>query len=405
MKKIITLISLLIMAGSISADIVLKTKERLKCCPGMITKSGEAVVYQYSGNEITVYSLDFLVDRSFTPVKTEYQSGTVVEEAIVTPTGLSPTPENQYGGKNYSTYLEWAASSQDEMINKLREQSPYSTLIVFTDAMGNPACYDYGNSSFKYENLFGKKYPTTWYALIDGYVYRVDTYDSFYTVIYDEENAVWTRKSEKLSSHSSGPSDIEFYIGYLYYTYAQHYLSQTLFNEDDKWEYVVEEYGPLRCNFGSPVVITNNDGTMTLRREGQAHSSIVGYAVYNEDGTKLGVLPQGSFYVINGRKFLQNSDSLYEIIGDGSDFDLVEAVQAKSDRRLDAERGIVTVDIDSEQAGGEVVVSTTDGKVMASKKVGIGQTQINDQPLPTGIYVVSLLKDGRIVESEKYLVK
>ena len=45
------------------------------------------------------------------------------------------------------------------------------------------------------------------------------------------------------------------------------------------------------------------------------------------------------------------------------------------------------------------------GKVMASKRVGVGQTQINDQPLPTGIYIVSLLKDGRVVESEKYLVQ
>ena len=85
--------------------------------------------------------------------------------------------------------------------------------------------------------------------------------------------------------------------------------------------------------------------------------------------------------------------------------DFVEVMRAKSDRRLETKRGIVTVNIDAEQAGGEVVVSTTDGKVMANKKVGVGQTQINDQPLPTGIYVVSLLKDGKVLESEKYLVQ
>ena len=83
----------------------------------------------------------------------------------------------------------------------------------------------------------------------------------------------------------------------------------------------------------------------------------------------------------------------------------MEKISAKNDRSLDTKHGIVTVDIDAEQAGGEVIVSTTDGKVMASKRVGVGQTQINDQPLPTGIYIVSLLKDGRVVESEKYLVQ
>ena len=83
----------------------------------------------------------------------------------------------------------------------------------------------------------------------------------------------------------------------------------------------------------------------------------------------------------------------------------MEKVSARNDRSLDANRGIVTVDIDAEQAGGEVVICTTDGKVMANKRVGVGQTQINDQPLPAGLYVVSLIKDGRVVESEKYLVQ
>lgn len=80
-------------------------------------------------------------------------------------------------------------------------------------------------------------------------------------------------------------------------------------------------------------------------------------------------------------------------------------MKGNDERMLGAARGLVTVDISAEQAGGEVVVSTPDGKVLATKRVGIGQTQVNDQPLPTGIYVVSLLKDGKVVESEKYLVQ
>ena len=129
-----------------------------------------------------------------------------------------------------------------------------------------------------------------------------------------------------------------------------------------------------------------------------------GYAVYNEDGTKLGNIIDNRIEVVNGKPYVKcHSSSSYDVCSlysienlDGN-IDLIEAVRAKSDRRLDAKRGIVTVDIDAEQAGG--------GRVMASKKVGVGQKQVNDQPLPTGIYIVSLLKNGKVVESEKYLVQ
>lgn len=131
------------------------------------------------------------------------------------------------------------------------------------------------------------------------------------------------------------------------------------------------------------------------------------YTIYSEDGTKLGQFEAGkNIIVVNGKACVWKDQSLFVFESDDSgNIDLVEKVSAKNDRSLDTKHGIVTVDIDAEQAGGEVVICTTDGKVMANKRVGVGQTQINDQPLPAGLYVVSLLKNGRVVESEKYLVQ
>jgi hypothetical protein len=149
----------------------------------------------------------------------------------------------------------------------------------------------------------------------------------------------------------------------------------------------------------------NEDGTVTLTREGSIGPEGRGYAVYNEDGEKLGNIASNDIYVINGKPYSEKSSSLYSFDANGGDIDFIETVKAKDEHRLGAARGIVTVDISAEQAGGEVVVSTPDGKVLATKRVGIGQTQVNDQPLPTGIYVVSLLKDGKVMESEKYLVQ
>lgn len=169
---------------------------------------------------------------------------------------------------------------------------------------------------------------------------------------------------------------------------------------------IVDHSGELITNYSNPRAGgINEDGTVTLTREGSIATENRGYAVYNEDGEKLGNIASNDIYIINGKPYSEKSHSLYSFDANGGDIDFIETVKAKDEHRLGAARGIVTVDISAEQAGGEVVVSTPDGKVLANKRVGTGQTQVNDQPLPTGIYVVSLLKDGKVVESEKYLVQ
>ena len=172
---------------------------------------------------------------------------------------------------------------------------------------------------------------------------------------------------------------------------------------------IVDHSGELITNYSNPRVGgINEDGTVTLTREGSIATENRGYAVYNEDGEKLGNIASNDIYIINGKPYSYESygsHSLNSFDANGGDIDFIETVKAKDEHRLGAARGIVTVDISAEQAGGEVVVSTPDGKVLATKRVGIGQTHVNDQPLPTGIYVVSLLKDGKVVESEKYLVQ
>ncbi len=317
-------------------------------------------------------------------------------------------PENEWGVQNYYTSYEFDASSQEEMISKLLSNYNWDTFTPFTDAMGNPACYR-ENASFRYSNIFGKQYPESWYALIDGKVYGVNTYDPFYSLAYDEASAVWTRTSEDIQTYTSSLGSMDL----LYEGMDGNidgYLSQNLFNDDDKWEYLIyDNSGELITNYSNPRAGgINEDGTVTLTREGSIATEDRGYAVYNEDGEKLGNVASKDICIINGKPYSYESYesySLYSFDANGGDIDFIETVKAKDEHRLGAARGIVTVDISAEQAGGEVVVSTPDGKVLATKRVGIGQTQVNDQPLPTGIYVVSLLKDGKVVESEKYLVQ
>lgn len=405
MKKHFTLMMLLAIAGSASAELVLKTTSKIRICPNVLTTSGKSIVYTYSNGEVTVYTPDFLVDKTFKIPKQEYQVGRITEETKVTLTGVNAVPESEWGVQNYYTYYEFDASSQEEMISKLLSNYSWDTFTTFTDAMGNPACYR-ESASFKYSNIFGKQYPESWYALIDGKVYGVNTYDPFYSLAYDEASAVWTRTSEDIQTYTSSLASMDL----LYEGMDGNidgYLSQNLFNDDDKWEYLVYDYsGELITNYSNPRAGgINEDGTVTLTREGSIGPEDRGYAVYNEDGEKLGNIASKDICIINGKPYSYEYESLYSFDANGGDIDFIETVKAKDEHRLGAARGIVTVDISAEQAGGEVVVSTPDGKVLATKCVGIGQTQVNDQPLPTGIYVVSLLKDGKVVKSEKYLVQ
>lgn len=414
MKKTLTFMLLLAIAGSTSADLVKKVEGgndiEVSLCPGMLTTSGKTIVYtcNRSTGEVTLYTPDFEVDRTFTVPRQEYTERHFTEQTTVTPTGMNVVPTSSYGYNNYYSYTLFSADSQEDMISKLATQSGYSC-TAFTDPMGNPACYS-NNVTFKYENLFGKQYPTQWYALIDGMVNRFETYNDFYTLAYDESTAVWEVTQEETNTSKTWIRSLDLYIEGLQTdtgTSGEFYFTQSMFNDDDKWEYIMRDYtGPAETTYYNTNISVNEDGTVTLTRSG-TEGPQGGYAIYNEDGTKLGWIEAGkNILVINGKACIWKDQRLYVFeSNDSGNIDLVEKVSARNDRSLDANRGIVTVDIDAEQAGGEVVICTTDGKVMANKRVGVGQTQINDQPLPAGLYVVSLIKDGRVVESEKYLVQ
>lgn len=413
MKRNIILMMLFAVASSMYADLVLRSDNSLRVVPSVCTTSGKSIVYSfnYYNGEITVYTPEFLVDKVIKTPILEYQSGYITETATVTPTGVDIVPEDAYGNLNYSMSSYGEASSQDEMIQILRDNY-YNPGDPFTDPMGNPACYsDY--YSFFYPNLFGNNYPTRWYALIDGTIYRISTYNGFYSFTYNEEDAVWTRTSENIETYGERIYDKK--IIYEGVELSRTYLTQNIFNNDGKWEYIIREYsGNLIMHYSSQNANVNDDGTITLTRTASCDTENLGYAVYNEDGQKLGNIPTYEIKIINGKPYVNGTVydesgnytyCLYSFDEDSETIDLVEMGKSNSTRRIGENRGIVTVDINAEQAGGEVIVSTTDGKVMASRRVSMGKTQVNDKPLPPGVYVVSLLKNNRVVESEKYIVQ
>ena len=249
MKKTLTFMLLLAIAGSASADLVKKVEGggdiEVSLCPGMLTTSGKTIVYTYNSStgEVTLYTPNLEVDRTFTMPRQEYTSRSFTEQTTVTPTGMNVVPTTYYGSNNYSSYYLFSAGSQEDMISKLAAQYGYS-YTAFTDPMGNPACYR-NDGSFKYENMFGKQYPTEWFALIDGEVKRISTYNAFYTLAYDESTAVWEVTQEETNIYETSirsPKDL-YAEGFEISTGMSEafYITQTLFNDDDKWEFIMED--------------------------------------------------------------------------------------------------------------------------------------------------------------------
>lgn len=160
MKKNLILV-LLAIAGSANAGLVLKTTGRTYVCPKGQTTSGKSIVYTVNNGEVTVYTPDFPVDKTFRIPTQEHRRVSFTEEAKVMATGVIAVPQNKQGIKNYRLdYNGFNANSQEEMISKLQSESG-GEFTAFTDAMGNPACSrKNATSAYFLYSSFGEQYPT-----------------------------------------------------------------------------------------------------------------------------------------------------------------------------------------------------------------------------------------------------
>ncbi len=309
MKKTLTFMLLLAIAGSTSADLVKKVEGgndiRVSLCPGMLTTSGKAIVYTLnrSTGEVTLYTPDFEVDRTFTMPVQEYTERSFTEQATVTPTGMNVVPTTYYGSRNYSSSYLFPAGSQEGMISELEARYGYS-LTAFTDPMGNPACYR-NDGPFKCENLLGKQYPTEWFALMNEYVYGISTNDAFYTPTYDESTAVWEVTQEETKTYSPKIRGIDSMSAdgiELVDIDDDSYLTQTLFNDDEKWECVMEDRsGPAKTIYSNTNISVNEDGTVTITRDGREGPQGEAYAVDDKDAFCIFKLPElGSIFIVYG---------------------------------------------------------------------------------------------------------
>lgn len=202
--------------------------------------------------------------------------------------------------------------------------------------------------------------------------------------------------------------------------YGSVILTQTLFNEDEKWEYMVPKY---TINQDVSEYDNNYDGIMDTKRISN-HIMVTGIDVKSEDGSIV--------YSLSFDKEYSESDRLTLLLWDDKVYLAVEPTYTSSDLylvdkknssitkakslgsmklypSLAKKNSSVTVDIDdnTKMNGGILCITDMNGRVVYTRDVKIGesQLQIPIKRLSSGMYVVTLKSGNDSFEATKLIVR
>lgn len=258
--------------------------------------------------------------------------------------------------------------------------------------------------------------------------------------VYDDTNAAWSELGSGSSTPSisyTSPKRLEYYDLDNGTQNERFRLSQTLFNDDDKWEYVIITYGGLKTEYGNSYLVNANydTGKATIRRTVTRSTSPNAIAVYNENGEEVVSFPYSDLtsydvfsaeldkiYNLNGKIYLMFSLRCY-VPGDSNGSTFYEYVIYRYDKgttsvaevaRSRSVAPFVTVDGDNinvtvgeDDGDANAVLVDMSGKSVAAASVSAGSTSatLNAKAVPAGIYNVAVVKGGNVTRAQKVVLK
>lgn len=210
------------------------------------------------------------------------------------------------------------------------------------------------------------------------------------------------------------------------------FLTQTLFNEDDKFEYLYEtmevketaQYESDRDGNGMVDEVTTSympvetglevrqdDGTVLFRHDYADMNNVMGTGVmlYRVGGKAYLVIQERGY--MDGLEELYNSYTIYSI--DSKASKITELKRSSSVRAYPnpARKGeMVTMELPD--AGGgesqrEVRVSSMEGRMLWQQRVGAGErtVQVPLGGMPVGVYHFTVVEEGKPVATERIVVR
>ena len=353
MKRTLLASAFAVMALAASAQVSEVTKMKgdgFGFIPKSLTTTGVITPYstigvEYHGNdnqtaEFTVYDASFNVAKTFSYEPKMFKAKRVPMKALAdfkTKEVLDKGSEKEsfrpvYGVYDYEKGFLIPVTTMDEFKAAIAKMLSGETVDFFTDDSGN----------FAFRLLSDKLYIDGWgddgvrvresfyyYNSSDNRLYRVENLLKLVEV--DTSNLAWT---EDYSRDSYGITLTESIYPTEVYDYdvncnesSDVYLSQNVFNNDDKYEYLVESYREVftptdptgSYQPGSIGVNGIENGKIVLIKDVQDKYYESYLVVKDEDGKDLFTVPNGGYkndltiYRANGKTFISN----YESQGDG----------------------------------------------------------------------------------------
>lgn len=422
-KTIIAALLCTALTGQISAQTeVLEANSSIEVIPASLTTSGKAKVLSLENSEdgtcsIKIYdeNLNEVLSKSFN--LGSYTQKSWAETAKVIPTGaklssFKPNVSLHPADEAIDLTSVKTAAGLAEALNRYAELSTGfgDYYIGFTDIEGYICCRY--NSAYCYlEEWFGKQYPTNYVRLREGHIYEVTNVG--YEALYNADTATW-EQTEELSedSYNIYLSDFD-YKDFDEKEYVENiYASQTLFNDNDTWEFVVPVFTP-ETTYSKPWQYGYDADGIILRRNASIGSKLSGYKVVDENGTDIPGLSFKAFYEawrMNGKAYITGKNLgdtryltvLYTLDDAGN---AVEAIKTAGARRMTRVIGN-TIDVNTYDESGNVLLTDMTGNTIGQQSTDGGTAvRFSTDNLPIGIYNVALQRNGRTIATEKVLVK
>lgn len=416
-----------LVAGTAQAQDFTLENGRMFVIPSPMTSNGKAILASYESNEsshvVTFYDENLNATKSITlNLPAGIQTGSWTEEATVMPTGAKASGSPNINIHDADASIDAAnIKSVVALANAINQYYGYESndenrYVGFKDIEGRISCYQ-PYTNFYLESFLGKQYPTNYITLADGHICSINR---DYQPVYNENDAQWNKI----------PGNDYSYIQYTnleYFRYADYdtnidlseteiYCSQTLFNDDNAWEFIYPIYQE-EISYDTPWSNgSSSENGIILRRTARKQAKTIGNKVIDESGNELyrfDCQVINAAFRLNGKIYLQGNTYsgggsghtvyyLYSLDGKGN---AIKSVRTTDNRKLaNVCDGVINVNVDGEN--GNVVLTNMGGMTIDRKQTnGEAVIRFNTRHLSKGVYNVTLQRDGHNVANEKIVVK
>lgn len=411
-EKLLTAVLTVTSVVTVSAQEVARFDD-LGIVPATLTSDDKPAPVGVEENEITIMDSDFKVIKKFNFKEVTTESRRYSETAAVKPSGAEITRTQFYGFVIDNEPV--VATNVNTMIQQLSAYYGYNDFYGFTDSKGRISCWSPSQTSCYRQEWLGAMYPLAYHCIVDGFVKKIYVE---YKPVFDQsaiDNAEWTILEDDLQTYTY--TEIPDYFYYLDYDSNIGFdermtVSQTLFNDDAKWEYLFPKLGPVEKSVGDWWEYGENENGVILRRNAHESQPTIGYDIINEDGEVVASLEGKSFdnyiYKIGGNiymKFYYDGDDVFYRYDPISTSIKEVSRSATKKASVKVNGRSITVEADGKEVDEAVLFDMGGRRVATSGRRGAGNITLYAADTTHGVYNVALKKKGRIVGAQKIVLK